>query len=167
MSGTPTFAAANLTGTVPVNYILLRDEKGATTEGGSNTGGSTQTRTLNTESADSGGNCSLASNQFTLSAGTYRISARCPAYRVGRHQAFLYNATAAANLIVGTPAYSENANNVQGWAWVEGRFTVAAAQALEIRHFTTTSVTTQGFGLYGDGTNTSVYTVVELEKEAS
>lgn len=147
------------------HYILLRDEKGATTEGGSNTGGSYQTRTLNTEVTDTGGHCTLSSNQFTLTAGTYHIRARVPGYRCGRHQARLRNVTDSTTVIQGTPAYSENATNVQGWCFIEGRFTIAASKALEIQHYTTTSVTSQGWGLYGDGTNTSVYTVVELEKE--
>ena len=158
-------AGANVTVGQALDLIILKDVKAATTEGGSNTGGSYQTRTLNTESVDTGSHCTLASNQFTLTAGTYRIFARAPAYRVGRHQIKLRNATDSTDVCIGTPAYSENANNVQGWAWIEDRFTIGASKALEIQHYTTTSVTTQGFGLYGDGTNSTTYTVVVLWKE--
>ena len=66
---------------IDVPYIKLSDVKSAGTAGGTFTSGSWQTRTLNTEDSDTGGNCSLSSNQFTLDAGTYEINARASASR--------------------------------------------------------------------------------------
>ncbi len=169
-TGTPTFASANLTGRTTNNYILLQDRETQNTNGGTFTQGAWRTRVLNTEVIDTGNNCSLASNQFTLSAGTYRIRASAPAAAVGTHQTQLYNATAAAvvtdtngNAIVGTSEYSPAE---QGRSILEGRFTVAASQALELRHQCQTTHTTNGLGVASNFT-TEVYAMVELEKEAT
>ncbi len=161
-----TSAGANVTVGQALDYVLLRDEKASATEGGTSTTG-TNTRVLNTEVFDVSGLCSLASNQFTLSAGTYRIHAVVPAYRCGRTQAYLYNATAAAAVpdCESGSAYFENANNVNGFLHIKGKFTVAAGQALEIRQAVATGVATQGLGLYGNSGLTEIYTQVELWKE--
>lgn len=159
-----TFAAGTLASDVGTTYVLVQDRKGATTEGGSSAAAAYQTRVLNTIVSDTGGHCSLSANQITLSAGTWIVRGRCPAYRVGRHQARLRNVTGGVDLVLGTPAYSESANNVEGWSFLEGRFTVTAGQALEVQHYTTLATATQGLGLYGDGTSPSIYTSVEFTK---
>lgn len=167
MSGTPTFASANLTGRAVNNVIYLRDEKSTGTAGGSVSAGSTVTRTLNTEVVDTGNNCSLSSNQFTLSAGTYRIRARGPTYITGRTRLSLYNATAATTLLLGGSSYTAASGDVGGEATLNGRFTVAASQALELRQYFQVASATFGLGVgTGDG-NTEVYAEVWLEKEAS
>jgi hypothetical protein len=159
-------AGANVSCGQALDYILLRDEKTAGTEGGTSSTG-TNTRTLNTEVVDTGGHCSLASNQFTLSAGTYRIHALVPAYRTARTQAYLYNATAGAAVAdcESQPAYLDALYNGYGVLSIKGRFTVAASQALEIRHYVQSGLATQGLGLHGNAGLTEIYTQVELWKE--
>lgn len=170
MSGTPTFAAANLTGRVVNDVILLRDEKSAGTHGGTATSGAWQTRTLNTESVDTGGHCSLSSNQFTLAAGTYRIKARAPAYFCNHHQIRLQNVTAGTTLIWGSGQFmsaSAIPANGSSDSTIWGRFTVAASQALELQHRVETTWPTAGFGQAANFGGTEVYAEVWLEREAS
>jgi hypothetical protein len=164
MSGTPTFAFPNLTG---FGTIVLHDQQTSGTNGGTFTSGADRTRTLNTEVSDSGGNCSLASNQFTLTAGTYEILAFAPAGGVDQHRAFLYNATGATTLLSGSAAwtYSGGGNVVIENSIITGKFTVAASQALEIRHRCTTTRATDGFGV-ASSLGTEIYTIVFLMRVA-
>lgn len=167
MTGTPSVSVAALPAVVPVNYICLQDQETQNTGGGAFTSGSWVTRVLNTKVVDTGSNCTLASNQFTLSAGTYRIRASAPAALVNNHQIRLQNITAGTTLIVGTSEYANVAGVGQSRSFVMGRFTVAASQALAIQHQCNTSnALTTGLGAQANFT-TEVYCVVELEKEAT
>lgn len=144
-------------------YINLQDQKAQNTSGGTFTSGAWRTRDLNTEVSDVGGLCSLASNQFTLSAGTYVISAYIPTHRTDRNQARLYNVTDAAVVLIGTSNYASGGDNVNSPAFVRGVFTIGSGKALEIQHQCATTVATYGFGVEANFA-TEVYTVVELWK---
>lgn len=167
MSGTPTFASANLTGRATNNVIHLQDQKASGTNGGTSTAGSWQTHVLNTEVADTGSNCSLASNQFTLSAGTYRVRATCPLHRSDENQLRIQNVTDGTTLALGTNGYANSgAAYAMTAATVSGRFTVAASKALELQYRVTTGLATNGLGAAASW-GTEVYADVWLEKEAS
>jgi hypothetical protein len=145
--------------------IHLRDEKTANTAGGNFTAGSWHTRTLNTEAQDTGGNCSLSSNQFTLDAGTYEIVARAPAYGAGIHKARLQNITDATTTIVGSNTVA-NATSPIGASdsFVVGRFTIASAKAFEIQHRCDNGRSTDGFGRQANFGVVEVYAEVWLKK---
>jgi hypothetical protein len=148
------------------NYLNYQDQKAQNTAGGTFTSGAWRTRTLNTEVADTGGYGTLASNQITLTAGTYLISASAPAYLISaRHQTRLQNVTAGTTLLIGTSVYAPtiSANTVMTRSEIHGVFTVAAGQALEIQHICQATEATDGFGAAANFT-TEVYTVVELWK---
>lgn len=147
-------------------YMLVRDEKTAGTAGGASIAGN-QTRNLNTVSANTITGASLASNQVTLPAGTYRVRASAPA-GVGAHRAYLFNVTDGVNQVIGTtengltgvptdPPYSRS--------WVEGRFTIAAAKVFELRHFTGEARATDGLGVGCSDTRVEVYSSAEFIKE--
>lgn len=160
-----TLSAGALTATVTGTeaLIIVRDEKASGTAGGGFTSGAWQVRDLNTEVVDTGSNCSLATNQMTLAAGTYRIRAQVPAYAVGVHQAKLYNATDASDIILGSNDFASVGSTGAGYSLIEGRFTLGASKALEIRHRCTSTKATDGYGL-ASSWGTEVYTVVCLEK---
>lgn len=162
MSGTPTLAYSNLTGT---GFIVLEDQKTQNTEGGTFTSGAWRTRDLNTEVVDTGGDCSLSSNQFTLTAGTYEIIAVAPAALVNRHQIRLQNVTDGTTVLTGKPSISGASDNTQTDSILLGRFTIGASKALEIQHQCQTTYGTSGFGLAANFT-TEVYTVVALRRVA-
>ena len=149
-------------GSVP--YIFIRDEKAVNVAGGSFTAGAWRTRDLNTESSDVDGLVAIASNQFTLAAGTYVIAARAPAKKVDGHKLKLYNATGASDIIIGSHIRAANADNTSNDAWVHGRFVIAASQALEIQHRGLSTQATDGLGQAANLVEIEVYTEVQLWK---
>lgn len=150
----------------PIYYAKLSDAKSAGTAGGSFNSGAWQTRTINTEDSDSGNIVSIASNQFTLAAGTYRILARATAYAVNRHQAKLYNVTDGANVIIGTSEFANQTYTVATASTVAGQFTIAGSKTFEIQHQCSSTRATDGFGLAANFGVSEIYTVVELWKTA-
>jgi hypothetical protein len=148
------------------DYILIRDEKPSGTHGGTFTLGAWQTRTLNTEVEDTGGHASLAANQITLAAGTYRVRAHCPAYLVNKHKCKLYNVTDASDIIIGTSELTATTDNGYSRSFLEGRFTIAAPKVIELQHRGIVTKTTTGFGVGINILVIEVYSVVEFWKEA-
>lgn len=149
-------------------YICIQDQKNQNTNGGTFTLGAWRTRVLNTEVADTGNLASVASNQITLAAGTYRCLISCPAFRgVGNHQARLYNTTGSATLSTGTSEYVFT--NVAAYACtrsiIAGQFTIAVQSVLEVQHISVATFADTGFGVPCNAT-TEVYTIAEFWKEA-
>ena len=148
----------------PISVAVIADEKGSLTGGGTFTAGAWQTRDLNTEISDADGIVSIASNQFTLGAGTYLIEWSCPVYVVNRHQTKLYSITNSSDLAKGTSEYSDNGNAVQNRSFGAFVHTISASHTYEIRHYAITSSTTLGFGVNGGTGINSVYTLVKISK---
>lgn len=153
---------------IPDFYVKVTDTKAAATGGGTFTSGAWQTRTINTENSDVGGICAIAANQITLAAGTYECRIRCPAYQVDQHKARLYNATAAAIVtdMLGSSSFAAASDAVQTDSVIVGRFTIAAAQALEVQHYCRSTRATVGFGA-GDfslDATSEIYTEAEFWK---
>ncbi len=145
-------------------YVCVRDVKEQNLDGGGFTSGAWRTRDINDEQADAAGICSINANQITLAAGTYRCLIACPVYNVGRHQPRLQNVTGATTLLVGTSQYSWSGSMTGIRAFIVGRFTVAASQALEIQHRCETTCAGDGFGSHA-GYQDEVYTIAEFWRE--
>jgi hypothetical protein len=148
-------------------YLCYQDQKTSGTDGGTFTSGGDRTRDLNTEVADTGGHGSLASNQITLAAGTYRVRGSVPGFYVAGHVAWLYDTTGATILVMGTAEYSDRAVSIGtvSRSILSGPFTLGVSSVLEVRHRCLTTQGTNGFGVaHSFGTN--VYTELELMKEA-
>jgi hypothetical protein len=129
-----------------VLYIKVSDRKTSGTAGGTSVAADiTQARTFNTTEINTIVGASLASNAVTLPAGTYRYRARAPATSTV-HQAFLYNATDGTYAGIGFVASADGRPND---SVVSGQFTIAAAKAFTLRHYTTTSTATIGLGIAG------------------
>lgn len=147
-----------------IPYLEYRDEKAAGTAGGTATSGSWQTRTLNTEHADTGNYGSVASNQITLAAGTYELDAIVPgAGGVNGFQAKLVNITDTADTLIGTSAIA-GSGNIMAHSRISGRFTIAAQKVFEIQMRVTTTTATNGWGFAANLGVAEVYTVVRLRK---
>lgn len=152
--------------TTAVPYALIQDQKAQNTAGGTFTSGAWRTRTLNTEVQDVSGIVSISANQMTLGAGTYRVRIKAPGAGVNWHQARLQNITDGATVLLGTSEEAGGApTGVTTSSWVVGQFTLAGTKALEVQHWCTLTIATQGFGTPANIT-TEVYTVVEIWKEA-
>ncbi len=146
--------------------VILEDQKTSGTDGGTFTSGADRTRTLNTETRDALSLCSLASNQFTLAAGTYYIEWSAPAYQVNAHQTMLYDVTGAAVLKRGRSSYTTNSGNPLGDQTISSGchvFTIGSSNVFEIRHRCGSSTTTNGFGVAG-GFGTEIFTEVKIWK---
>ena len=134
-------------------------------DGGTFSSGAMRTRTLNQEE-DPDGIVSISSNQFTLGAGTYRITWNAPAFKVGAHTSQLYNVTDTSVAIRGSIAESHaGADNAQTSSFGIGRITIGGSKAFEVQHQCATTRNDDGFG-YAMGGQTYKFTTVEILKEA-
>lgn len=133
-------------------YVEFRRSSGA--QGGSFNSGAWRTRSLNTVNGDSG-IVSLASNQFTLPAGKYKIQASGQCYRVNQNKLRIYNVTDAQTAtdisgddMVGFSCYMINATaGGAGDAELAGTIEIAGTKTFELQHRCTTSRGTNGFGI--------------------
>jgi hypothetical protein len=147
-------------------YICIQDQKPISTQGGTFTSGSFQTRVLNTIVANDLFLASLASNQITLPAGTYRCRIEAPALKVDNHQARLQNVTDGLTLLLGTSAFSTAATtDVTTCSVITGRFGLASAKTLEVQHRCLTTLATLGLGTAANF-STEIYTSAEFWLEA-
>lgn len=149
-------------------YARLWDEKGATTDGGTFTSGADRTRDLNQE-YDPDGIVTLAANQFTLQAGTYKITARAPGLQVAQHIAWIHNTSDAAVAILGGVAFAGTTGGQTGSdSWVVGQITIAAQKTFELQHRCATTKATNGFGSQATAiVSASVFSVVEIWRQAA
>ncbi len=142
-----------------LHYICIWEQQAAGTDGGTFTSGAWRTRVLTTEHADTGGFASLASNQITLAAGTYRAQISAPAYLVDTHQARLRDITNSATLLVGTSA------EAPAPSLIVGRFTLAGTTVLEVQHQCQTTRATDGFGTNANFGEAEMFVVAEFWRE--
>lgn len=145
-------------------YALVRDQKTQNTNGGGFSAGAWRTRDLNTVVTD-GGFLTLASNQITLPAGTYRCHIRCPAYQVSRHQARLYNATDGLTLALGSSVRTAPTGGTQNESVIVGFFTLADEKVLEVQQRCESSLSNTGFGVAANF-DVEIYTTAEFWKES-
>lgn len=146
------------------SYAIIADQK-ATAAGGTFTSGAWRTRDLNTEIADPDGIVSIATNQFTLAAGSYLIKWVAPAHNVSLHQTRLYNVTDAAEVEIGMGCYVAS-SVIQTTSIGSARTTITGPKAFTIEHYCYTTYAGVGFGqnmAFGVGEQ---YTIVEIFKEA-
>lgn len=139
-----------------VEVIIVQDQKAQNTAGDQTTSGDWRTMTLNTEVADSGGYCTLALNQMTLSAGTYSFDIFVPVSAPSRFQARLQNITAGTTTQYGTAGSAV----YNGYSVIQGRVTIVGATVFEVQLQVqvTGTVAAGNFG-------TEVYTTVKFVRE--
>jgi hypothetical protein len=149
------------------DYIYVRDEKPAGTNGGNFASGARRTRDINTEVADAGNHCTIAANQITLAAGTYRCLISAPAGYVDQNRIWLHNVTDNEDTLIGASCHSPNGGGFVSSisATLKGEFTISASKTFEIQHQCTTTFNTYGFGL-ANGFDVEIYTEAEFWKVA-
>ena len=144
------------------SYAIIADQKTQGTHGGTFTLGAWRTRDLNTEIADPDGIVSIATNQFTLAAGTYLIKWTAPSLYVQYNQTRLYNVTDAAVAGLGMCLCAYNSGDT---AVGSVRTTIAGSKAFTIEHRCSSTYASRGFG-GACSFGTEQYTTVEIYKEA-
>lgn len=141
----------------------IKDNKAPASHGGTFTAGAWQTRDLNNVQDLTGIVKSLASNAFTLDAGTYEIDATVPAYQVGAHMTKLA-ISGGADILFGTSGYAVTGGSAsEDTSRILGQFTISTTTTFVIQHRGTTSVTTLGFGV-SNGFANETYTAIKLTK---
>ena len=146
-------------------YAVFNDTKGSGVNGGTFTTGAWRTRDLQTSQFNNITSCSLASNQITLPAGTYKIEGNAEAYVVGRHQTRIYNITDSATLFLGRTEYADSANDVATASSFIGIVVLTGTKVIELQHQGGVTRATDGFGVqttFGD----NVYSVISITKVA-
>lgn len=151
---------------------FLKDVKASGTVGGTATSGAYQTRTLNTQEGDTSF-CTLSSNQFTLSAGTYEIYASAPAgCDTGillAHKAKIRNITDSSDTIVCSSEVADaNTSGVviQSRSIGLGTITLTASKTFELQHRVNTTFASTGFGRPSTFGENEVYSIVKISKLA-
>lgn len=149
-----------------VSTATFRDEKSSGTSGGTFTSGAWRTRDLNTSQFNNITSASLASNQITLPAGTYTISATAPVYDIGYHQLRFYNITDSAVAVLGISNYLRTGASATSMISVaSGSFTIAAQKVFEVQHQCDSTKADSGFGV-AISFGTEVYATITITKVA-
>lgn len=145
--------------------MCVRDEKGSGTGGGDAFGGTWGIRELNTVVKNSIVGASLANNQITLPAGTYRLEAVVPAGGVMRHRSFLWDVTNGGSVRVAEGGSMVGANGVTTLSVIgQCEFTIATTRIFSIAHWTSTNLASTGLGYAAAATVNEIYTQVFIEK---
>jgi hypothetical protein len=152
-----------LEGLVPSRIAYLKDVKPSGTDGGTFNSGSYQTRTLNTQEGDLTF-CSLSSNQFTLSPGTYQVEAQSMAYKVNRHKIKLRNITDSIDAIIGISSDVDSTSTTVTGARLMGTLVVSSTKTFELQHRCQTSSAAAGFGIASSFGDDEIFSVVKITK---
>ena len=147
------------------SVAVISDTKAQDTGGGAATSGAWRTRDLNTEDSDVDGIVSIASNQFTLQAGTYTVEFSAPAVDVNYHQANLENTTDSLTYKGSTERAWGTSDQSTTRSMGVAVFTIAGAKVFEIQHRVYATMS-YGFGLAGVSDGVEVYTIVKILKHA-
>lgn len=134
-----------------IPYVLVIDLKANGTDGGTFTSGAWRTRVLNTKSIDTHSLATLALNQLTLAAGTWRFLVTAPAYLVNAHRARLENVSDNTTVMITEAGVAAAGGTGFGIATLFGQFTIASAKAFEVQHWCETTNIGDGFGIHDQG----------------
>lgn len=149
----------------PISVAVICDEKSATTDGGSSSShnGAWTKRDLNTELSDPDSIVSIASDQFTLGAGTYLINWSSPMYVANRHQSRLYDVTGGTVLESGSSEYNVSSSTVCTRSFGSRIHTITTNNVYEIQH-QTSNTRADGLGVESNMGIPNIYTLVTIYK---
>jgi hypothetical protein len=146
--------------------LHVRDQKAASTQGGTFTSGAWRTRDLNTSTTNTITGASLSSNQIVLPAGSYFIEAEAFGFRCDGHVIKFYNITDSSDVIIGLNCTSGPSDTAHGGATLRGYFTIAAQKTFELQHRAQSTAATIGFGIRNELGIGEVYSEVLIWKVA-
>jgi hypothetical protein len=108
----------------------------------------------------------LASNQFTLAAGTYFVTAWAfIESQGGRYKLRIRNITDGSTALVGMVTWVGGANGGPGNP-VSGRFTLAGTKTLELQYYVQAGAATDGLGVsYAATGEVETYATLTIYKE--
>lgn len=142
----------------------LSDVKASGTAGGTSVATTYQTRTLNTLVDSTGLVTSLASNQFTLPSGTYKVEANSCQFASNRNKLRLRNITDAITALVGSNNFGLSTANGGSEALMSGEITITSSKVFELQHYMETANASLGFGTAVTSGENEIYSVVKITK---
>lgn len=148
------------------SLLHVRQEETDGTAGGTLTAATWNVRVLNTVPTNEISGASVASNQITLPAGTYEITANAMAYLVNGTRLRLRDTTGVATLIAGMNANAHaTASSQMGMPTLRGRFTLTVTSVLELQQWAQATRASDGAGIISTDTDeVEVYADVMIEK---
>jgi len=161
-AGTSTWSPVSALTTT--QFLHIRDEKAATTQGGTFTNGAWRTRDLNTIKTNTITGASLASNQITLPAGTYFMQGYPVAFRVEGNIARIYNITDSSQVSLGQNSYTATSPGSQSPTNVSCIVTITGTKVFELQHYAQTTAATIGFGIRNETGVGEVYSEILIWK---
>jgi hypothetical protein len=144
--------------------MIVRDEKSSGTDGGTFTSGAWRTRTLNDVTFNTIAGASLGSDQITLPAGTYLVTASAPAYNVNSHILKLANITDTSDQIIGSVENAASTDESITRSVIDDSFVLAGEKVFELQHQCDTTRASRGFGLPAAFSVVEVYAKIKIEK---
>lgn len=144
-----------------LSLLHIQDQKASGTDSGGSGAGVFDPRTLNTVLTNEITGASVASNQITLPAGTYRIDAHALTFNSLSFFKFaLYDTTAAAYLLFGSTGKCKNSFDAN--MHLRGQFVLTIESVLEVRHYTSLDATVFLYGTSTDDGELEVYLDVRI-----
>ncbi len=149
-------------GLMNANLVILEGQKTAGTAGGSSVASAWTTLALTTEVVDTGGICTLTSNQFVLPAGSYLAEGITELYAANAARMRLRNITDTATTLV---SMSDNgAATVTTTPEINGPFTIAASKTFELQYWVGNATATNGLGQGSSSGEIEIYTRIKIRQ---
>ena len=150
-------------------YVKVVDKKATTVAGGGSSATTWNVRALTDiiDNTVSPTGVSLATNTLTLPIGTYQCRVSAPVYgAVGSMQLKLVDTAPASDvdLIEGTVSTVTVGTDCPR-AELSGQFTLTTIGTIQVQHYTTSAVATNGLGYPGSIGGDEIYTIAEFWME--
>lgn len=147
----------------PSAYI--QDRKAASVQqGGTSVSGGWFTRTLNTLDDKYGVTAGLASNQVTLTAGTYRLRGHSVSYQSRTYISRWQNITDSTTAVLGMGVFGFNGDSISLSAPISGEFTITSTKVFELQYRVNTGKSADGLGVIENLGVDGIYSDLELTK---
>lgn len=146
------------------NLFHIQDQKTAGTDGGTFTSGAWQTRDLNTVATNTISGASLSTNQITLPAGDYYVTASAPAFNVNAHKAKLRSITGSTDIVIGSSEFCVSSDQTGNSSVLSGLFTLSIETIIELQHRCSLTSSSNGFGENSGLGVVEVYSNIEIWK---
>ena len=147
---------------VASSVAIISEQKAAGNHGSAMVAATWNVREINTEDSDPDGIVSIASNQFTLGAGTYIVEWSASGYDCNQHKTRLYDITNSQVAKVGSNSYSQNTYNIYNLSVGMHRLVLTSSTTYELQHYSNAAAGV-GFGvLVSQGPE--VYSQIKITK---
>lgn len=134
---------------------IIKDKKAYNVNGGSSSSGAWHPRDLTiNETSSLQSFATLSSNQVTVSAGTYQISAKSVFYISGVARLRWWNTTDSTADVIGgcnsaTPSPGGSQSD-QVPAFLDGVFVIGSSKVYELQYYCSASTSTSGLGIFSN-----------------